>query len=33
MKMVIHDCIQIRWVGHYFRIDELEQVVDRPHGF
>jgi hypothetical protein len=32
-KMVIHDCSQIRWVGYYFRIDELEQVVDRPNGF
>jgi hypothetical protein len=32
-KMVIHDCHQIRWDGYYFRIDELEQVVDRLYGF
>jgi hypothetical protein len=29
--MVIHDCRQLRWVGYYFRIDVLEQVVDRPY--
>jgi hypothetical protein len=32
-KMVILDCSQIRWAGYYFRIEELEQVVERPHAF
>jgi hypothetical protein len=33
MKMVIHECSQFRLVGYYFRIDEREQVIDRPYGF